>query len=141
MIPQNASIEEARLQLTSKNASEYTQTSTQIALSKLDDAEQTKNCRFKGTSTYADTAVVKWNMSQFYTEETYRSPDISSLVRYAINSDTWEEGKDIILVLKNKLKTTVAHQRKIHYNNTKLSISYRKMQSEYNLSLSQISCH
>ena len=129
-IPNNASIEQAFLELQSGNASEYAEANTQIAISKFDKSDSIKGCLFKDSSHYASTALIDWNMPQWYISETYESPDISSLIRYVINTNDWKEGNDIILVVKNKLAPTSSQQRKIHYNQTKLKISYRNMKSK-----------
>ncbi|GMM68804.1 hypothetical protein MTsDn1_20990 [Alteromonas sp. MTD1] len=98
-IPQGAVISEAYLELTAYNTTTYGSPSMRIRGVADDDADDFHPDRRYRIRNLPKTSGLTWSMPDFYRNNSYRTPDISSIVKQITDRSGWQSGNDMAFVL------------------------------------------
>ena len=113
-IPQGAVVTEAYLEFTAYSTTTYGNPSMRIRGVADDDASDfhpNKRYRLRNLS---KTSGITWSMPDFYNNYTYRTPDVSSIVKQIVDRSGWQSGNDMAFILDDFVSYRGAHT----YNNS-----------------------
>ncbi|WP_394221106.1 PilC/PilY family type IV pilus protein [Alteromonas gracilis] len=113
-IPQGAVITEAYLDFTAYSTVTYGSPSMRIRGVADDDASDFHPNRRYRLRDLPKTSGITWSMPDFYNNYTYRSPDVSGIVKEIVDRSGWQSGNDMAFIFDNFVSYRGAHT----YNNS-----------------------
>ena len=108
-IPQGAEITEAYLEFTAYNTRTSGNPSMRIRGVANNDASDFHPERRYRLRDLPKTSGITWSMPDFYSNNDYRTPDISSIVKQIVDRSGWQSGNDMAFVLDNFVSYRGAH--------------------------------
>ena len=113
-IPQGAVVTEAYLEFTAYSTVTYGNPSMRIRGVADDDASDFHPDRRNRLRNLPKTSGITWSMPEFYNNYTYRTPDVSNIVKQIVDRSGWQSGNDMAFVLDDFVSYRGAHT----YNNS-----------------------
>ena len=108
-IPQGAEVTEAYLEFTAYSTRTYGNASMRIRGVADDDASDFHPNRRYRLRNLPKTSGITWSMPNFYNNNDYRTPDISSIVKQIVDRSGWQSGNDMAFVMDDFVSYRGAH--------------------------------